>query len=572
MSDKIVIKEILDLALKSHTENKLENAKKNYKKILEIDPEHFETNYLLGTLYLQDKKFNEAKINFNKAIKIKSNHAGLCNNYGATLIELGEYDEAINYFQKAIQIQPDYSHAYNNLGSVLKELEHHEKAINYFQRAIQIQPDLIDARLNLGITFKELGNFKKATEYFQHVIKIQPSNVKAHQNLIESYERANKEKDLEEAISNAKNFVKEKNIIKLYEAVILYNKDKFSEAINFLESISFDKNDIKNEIRRVDTLARCYDRINDNDNAFRYFEIANSLSPNLMKINRFNKNRYLERIKVRADFFSRPEIKKWKNLKSSKVKLNPIFLIGFPRSGTTLLDTILRSHPKIEVIEEKPMVEELINSLKELPQGGLKDLENITDIQLEKMRKVYMDSLKSNIQNGNNSKIYIDKHPLNMIYAGEIFKIFPNSKFIFSLRHPCDCVLSCFMQNFVMNDAMANFLNLNDAAHLYDVVMKLWSQYISIFKITHHEVKYENLVESFEPTVKSVLSFLELPWDNSLLKYTITAKKRENIATASYSQVTKPIYSHADGRWKKYEKQMSNIYPILEPWIKKFKY
>ena len=482
MSDKIVIKENLDLALKSHTENKLENAKKNYKKILEIDPEHFETNYLLGTLYLQDKKFNEAKINFNKAIKIKSNHAGLCNNYGATLIELGEYDEAINYFQKAIQIQPDYSHAYNNLGSVLKELEHHEKAINYFQRAIQIQPDLIDARLNLGITFKELGNFKKATEYFQHVIKIQPSNVKAHQNLIESYERANKEKDLEEAISNAKNFVKEKNIIKLYEAVILYNKDKFSEAINFLESISFDKNDIKNEIRRVDTLARCYDRINDNDNAFRYFEIANSLSPNLMKINRFNKNRYLERIKVRADFFSRPEIKKWKNLKSSKVKLNPIFLIGFPRSGTTLLDTILRSHPKIEVIEEKPMVEELINSLKELPQGGLKDLENITDIQLEKMRKVYMDSLKSNIQNGNNSKIYIDKHPLNMIYAGEIFKIFPNSKFIFSLRHPCDCVLSCFMQNFVMNDAMANFLNLNDAAHLYDVVMKLWSQYISIFK------------------------------------------------------------------------------------------
>ena len=140
------------------------------------------------------------------------------------------------------------------------------------------------------------------------------------------------------------------------------------------------------------------------------------------------------------------------------------------------------------------------------------------------------------------------------------------------MRHPYDCVFSCFMQNFVLNDAMANFLNLRDAANLYDAVMKLWTQYLSIFKINYHEVKYESLVKNFEPTVRSILDFLKLPWDNSVLNYSELAKKRKNIATPSYNQVTKPIYTHAEGRWKKYEKQMSNIYPILDPWIKKFKY
>ena len=167
---------------------------------------------------------------------------------------------------------------------------------------------------------------------------------------------------------------------------------------------------------------------------------------------------------------------------------------------------------------------------------------------------------------------HIDKLPLNIIHVGEIVRIFPSAKFIISLRHPCDCVLSCFMQDFKLNDAMANFLNLNDSAHLYNVVMNLWTQYTSIFSINYHEVKYEKLIKNFEPTVRSILNFLELSWDDSVLEYLITAKKRKRIATPSYGQVIKPLYSYASGRWQRYKKQISNIYPILEIWVKKFNY
>ena len=247
-------------------------------------------------------------------------------------------------------------------------------------------------------------------------------------------------------------------------------------------------------------------------------------------------------------------------------------MIGFPRSGTTLLDTILSSHPSIEVIEEKPTIVNMINSLNELQNDGLKSLEQIKNNEVQKVRKIYFDTLETEIKNVDNSKIYIDKLPLNIINVGEIFRIFPEAKFIFSLRHPCDCVLSCFMQNFELNNAMANFLNLEDSAKLYDSVMKLWTQYTSIFPINYHEIRYENIISDFESTIKSVLDFIGLPWDKSVLEYYKTARKKDKIYTPSYTQVIKPIYSQASGRWKMYKKQIKNIYPILEPWIKKFNY
>jgi len=309
----------------------------------------------------------------------------------------------------------------------------------------------------------------------------------------------------------------------------------------------------------------------DTDKAFNYFKKANLLSQKT-KIKNFDKNKYLQEIKIRKEFFKKSNIKKWPTLKQPDNEPSPIFLIGFPRSGTTLLDTILRSHPLIEVVEEQFMVEQLINSLNQLPNSKFENIKEIENEQIIKIRKTYFESLESQIQNKNNTKLYIDKLPLNIIHVGEIVRIFPNAKFIVSLRHPCDCVLSCFMQDFELNDAMANFLNLDDAAHLYDAVMNLWTQYTSIFSINYHEVKYENLIENFEPTVRSILNFLELSWDDAVLNYLITAKKRDRITTPSYYQVTKPIYSYAIGRWQRYKKQTSNIYPILEGWIKKFNY
>ena len=162
--------------------------------------------------------------------------------------------------------------------------------------------------------------------------------------------------------------------------------------------------------------------------------------------------------------------------------------------------------------------------------------------------------------------------PLNIIYVGEIIKIFPNAKFILALRHPYDSVLSCFMQNFELNNSMANFLDIESAAKFYDGVMKLWFQYTKIFSLDLNIVKYEDIVNNFDLVVKDTLKFLNLSWSDDVKKFYETANNRNLISTPSYDQVNKPIYTDSLNRWVKYKTEIKSIIPILEPWLKKFDY
>ena len=247
-------------------------------------------------------------------------------------------------------------------------------------------------------------------------------------------------------------------------------------------------------------------------------------------------------------------------------------MVGFQRSGTTLLDNILRSHDSIEVIEEKPIVGNFVTSINQKINSNFQNLKSINEDNLKEFRKIYFDYREKYINKKDNTKIYIDKMPLNIIHVGEIVRIFPNAKFIVTLRHPYDCVLSCFMQNFKLNNANANFLDLKDAANFYNSVMNLWEQYINVFKVNYHIIKYEDIVLDFEKSVQKVLNFLDLPWSNNVFEFYKTAQNRNKISSSSYDQVIKPIYSKSVYKWKKYEKQLAEILPILKPWVNKFNY
>ena len=324
------------------------------------------------------------------------------------------------------------------------------------------------------------------------------------------------------------------------------------------------------ESSRTVTLAKCYDHIDNTDKAFQYFKIANEVNFNSKK-DIINKDKFVNIINKRINYFEKQKKNEWPTTKSNNNENDPTFLIGFPRSGTTLLDTILRSHPSVEVIEEKPIIDEFVIQLHNKTKSNLDSLKIVDENLLNEMRNVYFNSRKKYVKEDKN-KIYIDKMPLNIIYAGEIVRIFPNAKFILSIRHPCDCVLSCFMQNFVLNDSMANFLNLNDSAKFYNIVMSLWEKHLNIFSINYHTIKYEEIVSNFDNSVKKLLNFLNLPWSDNVNEFYKTAKNRGIISTPSYNQINQPIYSKSIGRWKKYEKHISEIIPILKPWIKKYKY
>ena len=183
MKKNQTLKENFTQALQAHRERKFKNAEILYKKILKIDPNHFESIFYLASLSVQTKNFDKAKQLFQKALQIRPNHAITCNNLGLIFQELGEYKKAINSYKKAIKIRPDLATAHNNLGLTFEKLEELQKATNCYQKAIQIDPHYSLAHYNFGNILKKLGKYTKATNSYKKAIEIRPNFAAAHNNL-----------------------------------------------------------------------------------------------------------------------------------------------------------------------------------------------------------------------------------------------------------------------------------------------------------------------------------------------------------------------------------------------------
>ena len=243
----------------------------------------------------------------------------------------------------------------------------------------------------------------------------------------------------------------------------------------------------------------------------------------------------------------------------------PVFLVGFPRSGTTLLDTLLMGHPDIHVLEEVPLLQRAAESL-----GDFALLPGMDAAGVARLRALYFEALDAHSPPP--GKTVVDKLPLNLLGAPLIHRLFPDAKFIFVERQPCDIVLSCFMQKFDLNPAMANFLDLGTAAQLYDLVMTFWTRARELLPLDVHDMRYEDLVADPEERMRALIAFLGLDWDKALLDHRTTAAARGLIATPSYHQVAQPIYGRAAGRWERYRAQLEPVLPILAPWCEKMGY
>jgi tetratricopeptide (TPR) repeat protein len=256
----------------------------------------------------------------------------------------------------------------------------------------------------------------------------------------------------------------------------------------------------------------------------------------------------------------------WSEARPRPGRPAPVFLFGFPRSGTTLIDTMLMGHPDAYVLEEKPVLHAVAQAAG--PPERLADLDRKG---IEALRTLYFAELDA-IAPDAAGRLVIDKLPLGIVDTALIRRIFPEARIVFVERHPCDVVLSCFMTRFDPKGGMANFLDLGDSAALYDVVMAHWRQCRAVFPLDVHMTRYERMIADPEAELRPLADFLGLAWDNRLLDHHRTAAERSFIATPSYAQVAEPLYTRARGRWEKYRAQMAEVMPVLAPWAEDMGY
>ena len=527
-------------------------------------------NHLIDSAYkaLQIKKFDDAKNLFRKAITIKNDIPEIHNNLGMVYINLNNYEQAIECFNNAIKLKPKFSVAFCNLGIAYNKIGNFKKSEENYKQSILYDKKNIIAYYNLGNLYQDQNDLFNAEKNYKLVLASKPNMLQAYKNLFFIYHRSNQLKKLAETLEMAKLNLENNPIVNFFQGVHDYENKAFQAVIKNFENLKIDQkefgvNTVKNEL-----LAKSYDKVGKYDQSFDCFVKANNSIYQTYK-DKFKKEYYLDLIKERINYYSKFDLKRWN---SEFLQQNdPIFLIGFPRSGTTLLDTILRSHKSIEVIEEKPIVEEFINSLRDKTKNDFSILDKIDKNFYNKMRDIYLKKRNEHIKFDKN-KIYVDKLPLNLIFIGEIYRFFPNAKFIFSLRNPYDVVLSCFMQQFTPNNAMMNFMNLEDASKFYDLSMSLYKRYYELFNSNIYEIKYEDVVGDFDNSIKKLLKFLNLEWQDELKKFYVTASKRGIISTPSYNQVSKPIYNSSINRWKNYENKLKDVKLILSKWLKEFSY
>ena len=553
------------------SEKKYDDAILNFRKAISINARYAQAYNNLGCALYENGKYEESVESFDSALLCSKNYAEAYSNRGNAQKQIGQFEEALESYSFAIQINPNWADPYNNRGIVLQDIGKKEEALDSYNRAIAINPDYSEAYSNRGNVLGEMDCLEEAVDSYEKAIQIAPEYSDAYSNLCEIYEKNNMVSEMGKVILRWQNCLSDDGSnIDYRKAQLSSRKKRFEDARNYLELVNPDRLSLKVQLGYSDLLAKTYDKLGLFSSAFVQFENTNNIVRQSPIFKKVDSKRYLDRILKSSIEWQGSEKTVWVDTPVLDDVHSPVFLVGFPRSGTTLLDTISMSHPEVVVVEEKPMVASMRSYLGGVTAPG--HLAGLGDQEINKLRRVYFEELNSCVNPEDSHKLVIDKLPLNITDIGLICRVFPESKFILSLRHPYDCVLSCFMQNFRINDAMANFLTLNQSAKLYDAVMSLWDYYIDALDVEYFALKYEHLVQDMRGTVKPLLRFLGLEWDDNLLNYQQTAISRGKIDTPSYNQVTQTLYTQASGRWKNYQEQIKEIAPLLEPWAHKFGY
>jgi hypothetical protein len=261
----------------------------------------------------------------------------------------------------------------------------------------------------------------------------------------------------------------------------------------------------------------------------------------------------------------------WTTLSAPDAGDSPVFVVGFPRSGTTLLEQMLDAHPGFQSMDERTFIHELIERMEQAGQHYPADLAHLTQIEADQLRDVYWRLVRDVLPDRGRRRL-VDKNPLNMLCLPMIMRLFPHARILLCLRHPCDVLLSCSMQPFRSPAFMVLCSSLPRLARGYAHAFEQWYRDVAVFAPHVLEWRYELVVSQFDDQVARLAQFLEVADAAPMTRFAEHARHKRFISTPSYAQVTEGVHRDAIDRWRNYHEQFAPVLPLLRPWIERLGY
>jgi len=572
-----------------HRQGRLDDAARRYAVILSAEPRNAGVLHRLGVLRAQQGQLAEAETLLRRAIDCNPSSSPAHSNLGMLLNLLERHQEAIPVLKRAIALAPHTPAAHNNLGNTLQALGLHQAAATCFERALAIKPDYVEALSNLGSAFHTLGRDDEAIRLLEKALALNPEFAPAHLNLgivLRALERRQKAMAcFERALSaNAHNVfawrhlgalhladgrfadarrcyeraleIQPQNPAILYDLIQCGTVGADDPHLAALESLAENAAALSDHqrIRMHFGLGKAYAQLGQNERSFRHFQEGNALARRGMVYDIAANMAEFDRIRA---VFS-PE------LMSSRTRLGnssdrPIFVVGMMRSGSTLVEQILASHPDVFGAGERRDFNEAYKAVRlgiELPGAYPETVPLLTGEQLRQIGDDYLRRVEA-LAAGRIVERITDKMPSNFSFIGLIRLALPNAHIVHTLRDPIDTCLSCYSQLFTDEQPFTYDLGeLGRYYRAYAELMEHWRQVLP--EGAFLDVRYEELVADFENQVRRIVDYCGLPWNDACLSFHTTERP---VRTASWVQVRQPIYTSSVGRWRPDE---TALRPLLE--------
>lgn len=488
----------------------------------------------------QDESFSL----FKKCYELDPNNPIILNSYGVGLCTRGMFFESIPIFKKVIELEPKFFDGFSNLGLALQKTNKIKESYDAYKKAFKINPKNLMLNINIGSLYQQKRNSKKALKYYENARKIDPNFPEIYNNLGIIYgEIGEKQK----AFKNYKYALElNPNHTKAFRHMSYTNLLKKDDPIieNMISKYSDHKTTKDDKIEIAFGLGNFFENQKNYKKAFKFFEEGNLL---------------IKTINGKYDFQKvNSEIKKMLSKYPTKVNassdtdFSPIFILGMPRSGSTMLENVISNHPSIDAMGELTSINDIATRTKKNNKFWPETIEEFDSNDLNFFQGLYIESVKE--ISPNVKKIFTDKMPYNFLYLGFIKSVFPQSKIIYTSRGSIDNCLSIFsLKLFGEHKYSHDLMDLSNYYNLHVEIMKYW---FNIFPNEIYNFNYEEFVKNPKDSTKKLFDYLEINYIKNLERFDLNSSI---VRTASNHQVRNKINSSSIEKWKNYENELSQL-------------